>query len=682
MRPKVENAIALGREGLLIHPVLPNAKIPRLPNFGKEARTALTDRGRRRIEWWWKQKDYNIGVTVYGTRFVVIDIDVKNGKKGFESLAALEARLGPLPQSFRVNTPSGGQHIYLRLPSGIYIGNGTGWIPEECREGIDIRGNSGQSNIIGPGSVIDGKEYTAVGSPKDIADCPEKWLGLIKSAASFELKTRKKKLDPVCELDTPINLRAADQIVKDSEEAGQGDRNNSAFQLASRLKDQGLSLPEVLDRMIGWNGSKCAPPLDDDELERTTTSAYYSGNAPGVYALVDPLDEFTAVDIPDGKPRQKRHALTPKELMAALRPIPYLIQDLLPKDATVCFFGDTSIRKSLIMIDIGGHVACGLPYRGRETEQGLVVLVAAEGGMGAALRFHAWLKRQEVETPLKDIPFAIIPYQFNILDKKEREELSRIIKDAESRYGCKCKLIIFDTLAKTMTGDEWRDMGLYVEAMDYFRLRFEGPTVATVHHTGKDKSRGARGGYQLKCDVDAEIEIQPGKIINPKMRDGQKQPIMYFDIENTYLGEYEGKPINAPCLVEKTDIDLAIAPSPAEAGLNDRRKKWVADIRDVMTEHKLGYVTAELMYQKWSTHKEPTVRSRLFELHSAGVLTKPDGIPTGYAFLHGGGDDFAVGENAVGQQPVGGAANTNSLLALLADEKYENEKDTLPQWLM
>ena len=459
--------------------------------------------------------------------------------------------------------------------------------------------------------------------------------------------------------------------------------------VAMSLSDMGVGETKALELMDEhWNkhpddGGKAEPPWNFDDLEKKVANGYrYAHNQPGEKAPADPLDEFTAADIPDCEPRRKRHALTPEELRAALRPIPYLIQDLLSKDATVCFFGDTSIGKSLVIIDIGGHVACGLPYRGRETERGLVVLVAAEGGMGAALRFHAWLKRHGVETPLKDIPFAIIPYRFNILDKKEREELSRIIKDAESRYGCKCKLIIFDTLAKTMTGDEWRDMGLYVEAMDYFRLRFEGPTVATVHHTGKDKTRGARGGYQLKCDVDVEIEIQPGKIINPKMRDGQMQPVMYFGIENTCLGMYEGKPINAPCLVEKTDIDLAIAPSPAEAGLNDQRKKWVADIRDVMLGHKLGYVTAELMYTKWAKIKKTTVRSRLLELHSAGVLTKPDGIPTGYAFLHGGGNNSAVGENAVGQQPVGDAANTNSLLSLLADEKYENIKGELPQWLM
>lgn len=49
---------------------------------------------------------------------IVLDVDVKDGKHGFQQLQELEAEFGPLPQSLRVPTPSGGQHMYFRVPEG------------------------------------------------------------------------------------------------------------------------------------------------------------------------------------------------------------------------------------------------------------------------------------------------------------------------------------------------------------------------------------------------------------------------------------------------------------------------------------------------------------------------------------------------------------------------------------
>ena len=71
------------------------------------------------------------------------------------------------------------------------------------------------------------------------------------------------------------------------------------------------------------------------------------------------------------------------------------------------------------------------------------------------------------------------------------------------------KLIVIDTLAYAMAGGEEnsaKEMGVAVDGMQ--KLRNEvGASILLIHHSGKDRSKGARGSSVLKAAVDTEIEI-------------------------------------------------------------------------------------------------------------------------------------------------------------------------------
>jgi hypothetical protein len=83
MYPKTKHVLALGRQGFRVHPLEPNTKDPHENAYGFAARDALSERGVKKIEWWWRQRNYNIGIaTGPGGRFIVIDVDVKKGKAG------------------------------------------------------------------------------------------------------------------------------------------------------------------------------------------------------------------------------------------------------------------------------------------------------------------------------------------------------------------------------------------------------------------------------------------------------------------------------------------------------------------------------------------------------------------------------------------------------------------------
>ena len=366
MHPKGLKALELGRAGFRVHPLEVNTKEPHENAFGHLARSAKTDAGCRKIEWWWRQKDYNIGIaTGPGGPFIVTDVDVKKGKKGLASLKTLEEKYD-LPQSYRVRTPSGGIYVYLRMPKGVYIGNGTSWLPEECRDGIDIRGNGVQGNIAAPGSTIDGKEYTEITSPGDMADVPEKLLKLIETAATTELQTRKTRT-PACELDTPHIISKAIEWLKAKDGAPAAKEGESGdtttVYVAMCLSDMGVSETKALELMdVHWNhapdqGGKADPPWDLDELELKVRNGYaYAHNQPGERAPVDPMEEFGAVDIPIG-----RIVATPVRRIdpACIPPRQWIVKDVALRGKVSALISPGGFGKTSFIVRVALAVATG-----------------------------------------------------------------------------------------------------------------------------------------------------------------------------------------------------------------------------------------------------------------------------------------------------------------------------------
>lgn len=127
---------------------------------------ATTDPGQI-TKWWTKWPDANIGLaTGSPSRRVVLDVDIKKGKRGDESLESLVQEHGFLPRTLTNQTQSGGWHFIFRLPSSAM---GT---PLGVRSGIDILVEG--RYIVAPPSSNDGKVYECV-VPEAEADCPD-WL--------------------------------------------------------------------------------------------------------------------------------------------------------------------------------------------------------------------------------------------------------------------------------------------------------------------------------------------------------------------------------------------------------------------------------------------------------------------------------------------------------------------------
>ena len=123
-----------------------------------------------------------IGFWPGGSGMLVLDIDIKDGKQGATTLQALQDAHGELPSTLTQYTPSGGWHLFFRLPDGVKIGQA--WRNPEQGRGIDVRSSNGY--ICLEGTTTDRGTYSfddwtpGEGEPPEVAMAPDWLLDLIK----------------------------------------------------------------------------------------------------------------------------------------------------------------------------------------------------------------------------------------------------------------------------------------------------------------------------------------------------------------------------------------------------------------------------------------------------------------------------------------------------------------------
>lgn len=188
-----------------------------------------------------------------------------------------------------------------------------------------------------------------------------------------------------------------------------------------------------------------------------------------------------------------------------------------------------------------------------------MVYVAAEGGTGFFKRIEAFKRHYGV----KHLPFVTIPCPIDLQsDNADARRLIEVIQEAETRHSAKCVAVIVDTLARAMAGGDENtavDMGKFVAHADRIRAA-TGATVNIIHHTGKDKAKGARGSSALRAATDTEIEIDVGKLSVTKQRDMERISEMRFELVPVEIGQRsDGRGVTA-CVVEwlsGAEVDFA-----------------------------------------------------------------------------------------------------------------------------
>ena len=150
----LEGALTAVALGFAVFPCNPLNKRPLINDWRNHA----TRDQQTIMDWWTANPDMMVGaVTGSPSGYFVIDIDVKDGIDAETKLEVLRDLFGDLGVVFMVSTPSGGLHLYCKMPPNEEVRNSTSVIAH----GVDIRGTGGY--VIFPGSIRhDGKKYRFV----------------------------------------------------------------------------------------------------------------------------------------------------------------------------------------------------------------------------------------------------------------------------------------------------------------------------------------------------------------------------------------------------------------------------------------------------------------------------------------------------------------------------------------
>ena len=245
-----------------------------------------------------------------------------------------------------------------------------------------------------------------------------------------------------------------------------------------------------------------------------------------------------------------------------------LVKNWLGECAISVVYGDSNCGKSFFAVDLAYHVAAGYGWFGQKVKAGSVLYVAAEGGRGFGKRIAA-VKLQKPDLHAAGSQnLNLLPLQ---VDLHGAEDASAIINQAEpSQY----RLVVVDTLAMSIgegSENDGRDMGMFISNIMRLKAYFNCH-ILSLHHTGKDRSKGARGHSSLRAALDTEIELKADGLVRvasvTKQRDMESGKKVAFTLEVVELGLDEDLEVVTSCVISRADVPAAITNKKRLVGLN------------------------------------------------------------------------------------------------------------------
>jgi hypothetical protein len=239
MKPMLRDALAYGRAGLKVFPILEMSKDEPLVRWGKRA----TSDARQIAAWWTQSPDANIGLATGPSGLAVIDTDNKPGGNGEDTLRGLPR----LSFTRMARTPSGGIHRYYRGELANTVG--------KIGPFVDTRGIGGyvllppSQTLVGSYAWIDRRNV----APLDA------WV--IEACAAP--KSEPAPQNPMVEWDLPSNVEWARYwLANDAPVSieGHGGDDTVVKRVVPILKDHAISEETAVELMATvWN-DRCEPP--------------------------------------------------------------------------------------------------------------------------------------------------------------------------------------------------------------------------------------------------------------------------------------------------------------------------------------------------------------------------------------------------------------------------------------
>ncbi len=545
---RLSAAIDLASRGLKVFPLRPGSKIPAIRGWQA---LATTDEAKIR-EWWRTMPTANIGYLT--NDLVLIDVDPRHG--GEATWAALDVEHDP--DTLQVRSPQDGTHIVYRCPPGVRVQGGA----HKLGRGVDIKAVGGLA--VGPGSVWDenGRGYYIL-KDRPIREAPPSLIARVSIApAKTEAPVRR-----LVEQDALAIELATGWMLHEAPDAFDGNRNNTAYGIAVKLFDFGVSFDTALDLLLEWNSLRCFPPLPvegADSISVATTSGMHNRQNP--IGILHPKVQFAGCedlnDPPPAPPLQRsRFEIKWFDDLTLNTNRRDLVKGILPKEGLAVIWGKWKSIKTFWLADILMHVAIGREYRKRRVQQGAVIYVVLESPGGFYTRLIGWRKYFLKGYAGPSVPFGIISSPLDLV--KDWAELAKIIKSNLGPNKLAC--VAIDTLSRSLRGSEGKDedMSAYVSACDRLQKALGG-LIALVHHHGHDGSR-MRGFSGLPAAEDVELrserngDLHTVTVMLRRDGGGEEEQVVSRVKEITVGHDDDGEPITTLVLLEASleEADLS-----------------------------------------------------------------------------------------------------------------------------
>lgn len=339
-------ALGWARRGFPVFPLRENSREPALGDNWTDI--ATTDESLIRSLWLDPvlgiEKDYNVGCLC--TDMVVVDIDVKNGKDGYNEYMQLGGHFDTLT----VRTTTGGYHCYFLGPDSSNA---------SVSRSVDIRSHNGY--VVAPGSTINGIPYEVI-NDTDMAWVPDGVERLLKEP-NF-----RREVEYTGELDTPASVDAAIKFLESTPVAIEGmGGDETTFITAARLvREMALSVTKAFQLMRDYWNDRCNPPWELSELYQKVENAYQYGSADlgrltpevlfGQIEIQEPPTIFEQLDIEWG------NGVMPQNIA----PRAWLMGRMLMRRAVTMFIAPGSAGKSSASLALAAHLSAGKDFAGHK----------------------------------------------------------------------------------------------------------------------------------------------------------------------------------------------------------------------------------------------------------------------------------------------------------------------------
>lgn len=320
--------------------------------------------------------------------------------------------------------------------------------------------------------------------------------------------------------------------------------------------------------------------------------------------------------------------LTLDQLREQARSVKWLVKHLVPSESVGVLFGASGTFKSFIAIDLALHIAHGLPWLGKKTQQGPVVIIAAEGGTGLWRRIVAW--HRERKLPWKDAPVYVVPISVDLGTD------AILVRDAVTAIGIVPALVVVDTLSQTFSGEEnsAQEVAVYLREIGLqFRMCWLC-AVLIVHHTGHIATERPRGSSALRANVDFMYGVfrdereMLATVECVKQKDGEMPDPVTFSMKvNELAHDDDGDPITSLVAtgIGGTQQVLGFMAHEASRGRGGRKHLFLELASNGMEEKKLRVLFYQSVDGDAEAKRQAYFRARKWALNS-GLMEIAQGV--------------------------------------------------------